>query len=617
MADPTPKTRAWRDRAAAIAAELSPLPDWSSTRSLLIVALVVWLIVAVVMIFTNNALPGFRDTDDATRLVMVRQLLAGQGWYDQAIHRIDPPHGLLMHWSRLLDGGLAAMVAAFRLFMPQDQAEYWTRFAWPLLWILPGVVAGLALARNLGGRSAVPIAALLMTIDVALYRQFYPGRIDHHDVQIVMATIAAACATARAGRVRWAIVGGAAAAFGLAVGLEAMPLQALIGASYGLALIRDRDEAGPAAAYGATLAVGAAALFLIQTSPDRWGTPFCDVMGVNLIGGLAVAGGGLVLSAGIARVGSWPPRALAVLASGAAALAAFIAIDPACIHGPFVGMDPFVKWFWLSRIQEIQPLPVMIKMSQAAAIAALAMGLLAAAGAAWLVARQWRRPETSAIFALGGVLVSGLVAWFAWRMQDYVYWLGVPVLAAAYAYLAKRWLGDLMLPTVLAALMLSPVAIGMTADAATNAWYVASVKLTAHPHLRTHYVNAGPRCFAATAYKPLAALPPGEVIAPQDLGAFILVYTRDSALAAPYHRVWPAILEAHETFALSPDKSEKLAHAFNATYIVDCPPYPLMVSKGSLGDDLRAGKIPAWLKEVSAPKGALRIYQVQGAAGSK
>jgi hypothetical protein len=593
------------------------MPDLSSTQVLLIVGAIVWLIVCVVMTFTNNALPGFRDTDDATRLIMVRQLLAGQGWYDQVIHRIDPPHGLLMHWSRLLDGGLAAMVAGLRLFMPQGQAEYWTRYAWPLLWILPGVIAGLALARNLGGRAAVAVAAILLTIDMALYRQFYPGWIDHHDVQIVMATVAAACATARSGRTRWAFVGGAATAFGLAVGLEALPLQAVIGASYGLALMRSRDEAGPAAAYGASLAAGAAALFLIQTPPSRWGLPACDVMGVNLVGGLFIAGLGLAVSGWVARMAPAWARTLAVAASGAAALAAFVVVAPACLHGPFVGMDPYVKWFWLDRIQEIQPLPVMIKLSRAAAIAALAMGVLAAAGAVWLVVRQGKRPETSSLMALAGVLMSGLIAWFAWRMQDYVYWLGVPVLAAAYSHLARSFLADLMLPTALAALIFSPVTIGVGADAATNAWYAASIRLAAHPHFRTHYINAGPRCFAASAYQPLAALPAGEVIAPQDLGPFILVYTGDTALAAPYHRVWPAILEAHETFALPPDKAETLARGFHAAYIVDCPPYPLMVSKGSLGADLRAGKVPGWLTDVSKPNAALRIYRVHTVAGTK
>ena len=183
----------------------------------MLTALVTGLVAAVATAAINNSLPGFRDTDDATRLEMVRELLAGRGWYDQLLTRIDPPHGLWMHWSRLLDGGVASMMAAFRLFMAPAAAEYWTRYLWPLLWILPGVAAGLAIARNLGARSATAIAAVLLAVDSPLYRQFYPGRIDHHDVQIVMTVIVMACATARVDRARWAAVAGLAAAFGLAV----------------------------------------------------------------------------------------------------------------------------------------------------------------------------------------------------------------------------------------------------------------------------------------------------------------------------------------------------------------------------------------------------------------
>jgi hypothetical protein len=38
-------------------------------------------------------------TDDAMRLVEVRDLLAGQAWFDLTQHRLDPPQGSLMHWS--------------------------------------------------------------------------------------------------------------------------------------------------------------------------------------------------------------------------------------------------------------------------------------------------------------------------------------------------------------------------------------------------------------------------------------------------------------------------------------------------------------------------------------
>ena len=43
------------------------------------------------------------DTDDAMRMVQVRDWLAGQGWYDLRALRLDPPAGTLMHWSRVVD----------------------------------------------------------------------------------------------------------------------------------------------------------------------------------------------------------------------------------------------------------------------------------------------------------------------------------------------------------------------------------------------------------------------------------------------------------------------------------------------------------------------------------
>ena len=41
------------------------------------------------------------------RLVEVRDLIAGQGWFDLTQHRLDPP-GVSMHWSRVIDAPLAA-----------------------------------------------------------------------------------------------------------------------------------------------------------------------------------------------------------------------------------------------------------------------------------------------------------------------------------------------------------------------------------------------------------------------------------------------------------------------------------------------------------------------------
>ena len=70
-----------------------------------------FLLIALLLLVANvPAIAGMRfpDPDDTLRLVQVRDLVAGQGWYDLRQHRVDAPHGgVPMHWSRLVDIPLA------------------------------------------------------------------------------------------------------------------------------------------------------------------------------------------------------------------------------------------------------------------------------------------------------------------------------------------------------------------------------------------------------------------------------------------------------------------------------------------------------------------------------
>ncbi len=110
---------------------------------------VVWLIVAasvagilswpdLVAVLRELRLP---DTDDAMRLVQVRDLLAGQGWFDLSQHRHAgaPP----MHWSRLVDAPIAALILLVRPFAG-PAADGIVAAAWPLL--LLGLYASSSIA---------------------------------------------------------------------------------------------------------------------------------------------------------------------------------------------------------------------------------------------------------------------------------------------------------------------------------------------------------------------------------------------------------------------------------------------------------------------------------------
>jgi hypothetical protein len=97
----------------------------------------------------------FFDTDDAMRLVQVRDLLNGQGWFDLVVHRLNPPDAVLSHWSRVIDVPLAGMILFFSLFTSRESAETLTRLAFPLLVQFAYFAALFALFRRMAGPRAL------------------------------------------------------------------------------------------------------------------------------------------------------------------------------------------------------------------------------------------------------------------------------------------------------------------------------------------------------------------------------------------------------------------------------------------------------------------------------
>jgi hypothetical protein len=81
-----------------------------------LLVLLFWLATVAYMIVNRwSAIRGFAlgDTDDNMRMMQVRALLAGQGWYDLRQYRMNPPYGADIHWSRLVDLPIAGLKLAF------------------------------------------------------------------------------------------------------------------------------------------------------------------------------------------------------------------------------------------------------------------------------------------------------------------------------------------------------------------------------------------------------------------------------------------------------------------------------------------------------------------------
>ena len=595
--------------------QLSPTPDISGRRAMLFAALAVLVVVGGTMLVRDlkGLAVGLGDTDDATRLILVRQLIHGAGWYDQLLTRFSPPEGVYMHWSRLMDGGLAALNRLFALFTTDAEAERLMRIVWPLLWLPPVSLATLYAARRFGA-SAVFAGAVVLLTDGMLYAQFHPGRVDHHSAQITFCMIALAGALQTGPRLIGPMIAGAAIGVGLGVGLEALAFNILIGASFGLRFLIDPKEARQVQAFGATLAASALTVFVIQTPPARWTFAACDALAVNTTVGLALAGAGIVLAVWATRDRSLIFRILALGLAAAAAAGAYLWIDPTCIHGPFAEVDPRIKPWWLNNVSEVLPITRIWRAKPAEAMEMISSFGVATFCWVWLGFRKEFRLSL-AWWLMGALLISAMVSGLlAVRMQNYAQWFAAPLVAAAAADISRRYAKDAMLVTALAALVLSPVVI------ATASAYSYNRIMPAKPKKAT----PKDRCFNTASYRELAKIgPPGLVLSDIDLGPFIVAHTPHNSVAAPYHRLGRGIMATRGVLAGKADtEAEQRARALGVNYILGCRAHAINADRTGLKDDtlikrLDTGKPPAWLERLTSEKSPLEVYRVKPVASGR
>ena len=124
--------------------------DWGWPLLMVFFALVAAAFVVRVML-NAGTMPLIEDTDDAMRLVTVRDLLAGQGWFDNVQHRLNTPFGAEIHWSRLIDLPLAALLFLATQFVGAQYALTAAGTVWPLAGAVLGIIAaGVALGAVTG-----------------------------------------------------------------------------------------------------------------------------------------------------------------------------------------------------------------------------------------------------------------------------------------------------------------------------------------------------------------------------------------------------------------------------------------------------------------------------------
>ncbi len=582
-------------------------------------AIALWLVVCAVLLAKDygSLSLALGDTDDAMRLVQWRAFLDGAGWYDLHIDRVQPPDGLLSHWSRLVDAGLLVLYRLFALFLPHAEAETMMRAVWPLLWLLPALLSIIAMTARAGGRAAAWGTLVVSAFAVQATIQFIPGRIDHHNVQIALALGTLACALWADSRRAAAAGAGLLGGLDLTVGLEALPLIVAASAIVVLRAISGRQaEGNPLATFGLTLAGSAlAGLALTQPPGEWWNRTACDAMAVNMAVPVAAAGIALAILSGPAMARhSVMDRLLRLAPAPMLAGVLFYMLDPACIRGPFARVDPALFPIWLDNVKEITGIGDFIREGKfstlvlyhsypvIALIAGIVLAVMRSAGVRYGV--------FILLLAAHGLTV--LLGLKAVRLMSYATWLSLPVMGVVVAVIWQRLSVTVLPRRILLGIGLSPLPVLMLSALLLSA-DDGRTDTAPTPGAPGNTASTAPAdCRATASLAPLAKLPAGRIAAPIDMGPAILALSPHTVLAAPYHRLDRGIIDNHALLTGSPDGGLRIALRWKLDYVVAC-------TAGSGGNGrtdtllaaLAAGRPPFWLRalplEGSTP---LKVYRV-------
>lgn len=559
-----------------------------------------------------------RDNDDVMRLVEVRDFLAGQNWFDLMQYRLGLAEGTLMHWSRLVDLPIAALIRLFSLFLERSQAEAVAATLWPIL-LMPFLLFPLGLAcRRLGGPPAMHIGLGLGAIFIFTCVRFSPGALDHHNVQLVLSMWIAAMLVDPEKRVLSYGVAAFAGALAMAIGAETTPLVAVACIIVALQWLWHGEAfARPARAFGLSLTLSISAFFLLTVPPHSYGVVTCDNLSFGFYTLSALGGTALFLMASLPKTPSRTGRLLLIAITGALVLLAAFLVAPACLGDPLGSLDPMLVELWLKAVTEARPFLAEIAAEPGVAAGFYAVGFFAIV---ICLCRSLRGEAPELHFILAALIgVSWGVALLQVRGAFFANMLSILPLSLLIADLRQRaaakpkhiGLALGYAGTVLASV---PIMWAFGGVIVINGWRDGFDFSTLSQPGESHAETG--ECGSAADMVSLNALDTGVIAAPSNSGAEILRWTPHRVLSAPYHRNQRGMLTELHIGLAPPAEAEAFLRGAGVTIVAFCKTDPqtqslIRLKADGLYASLARGQVPNYLQPMDvAGKGSFQVYRV-------
>ncbi len=577
------------------------------------VVVLVWLAICALWIAQKWAAIRYfalPDTDDNMRIMQVRGLLHGQGWFDLRNYRMNPPFGANIHWSRLVDLPIAGLILGLRPFLGGPGAERWAVAIAPLLPYLLLLFSLALTARRLIHPLAYPLALLAVFFAGSTNGMFMPERIDHHGWQLALLA-ASMAAIADPKRVRGGLVLGLTSALSLAIGLEMIIYLALAGAAMVLFWVDDAEESERLRAYALSLSAGAALAFLIFASYDNR-APVCDAFSPVFLSD-ALLGGALMYALAWVSPGDWKRRLALAVAAGVVIAGFHAAMWPQCLQKP-EHISPEAQRLWMSYVKEARPV-----YRHGWRVATLIVALPVTGMIGWALLAWLRRRDRNLLRRILGVAApcfaaSILLLWQTRTGPAAQMLAAVGSAVLVWSIFPLFWNAKYPWVRVMGAVV--AVIVGAGAIVPFVLHFIPEGQSTAYEKAIGRANNL---CASLWGLHPIALEPKGLVFTYVDLGPRLITLTHHDAIAGPYHRNYRQIVDIMNAWRGSePQAHQIIVDKYRSNYVLSCPKsstttiFMSEAPKGFYGQ-LEAGKVPKWLQPVPLPKDSpYKMWRVVG-----
>ena len=589
----------------------------------LLVAVVVylaWHSPSIHLVWTQGQLRG---PDDFLRLHQVLNLLAGQSWFDTWAYRMSPPAGADIHWSRLVDLTIVILVSVFDIIVSQEAAWRIAVILWPLMvytatfWLL------VKLCKTLVPSSNTYLVLFFFALSVVTIAETAPGRIDHHNVQVLLLV------TAILGLVRkpsWKsdLMIGLAMPVSLSIGMDSaalfLPLLVYLGL---LGVFTPEASRQRLIRVGGIFAVSALVIYGITFAPENWSDDRCDAYSLFFVAalvklGLALIAFGAALSFVPVLQHSRIARLITGVVLGGTALITLLLVFPHCAAGPFGNFTPELQTEWLSRVVEAKGILEAAKIEPSRWFSDFGFACITLIVCVAMVIRHARSsPELLPLFAV--VLICTLGIFFQIRFLRTGIVAAIPF-NVLLGILIWRWLKAFpfsLEPARIAALAL--ICLPMT----SLMWFTIGSIVTetradngraAVGEVADQAQGETPlSCNAYDAYQKLRSLPVGTVMSDINSATPILVHTNHSVVSGPYHRNADAILDVMRFFETDAIRAKEIADRLNIDYVSLCTEASAGVNtqkEASISAMIKRNELPVWLEQVSASDDTIQIFKL-------